>query len=97
MNDIAYTIDRLEEKAVSLKNAVSKLYPIIHSLSLFNPLSILITLRLVCLKKKYLEALKKYEEVILLKRDTYGEKSETVSCAFFTKFLFKIERKRVSK
>jgi len=49
MNDIAYTIDRLEEKAVSLKNA-----------------------------KKYLEALKKYEEVILLKRDTYGEKSETL-------------------
>ena len=30
-------------------------------------------------QKKYLEALKKYEEVILLKRDTYGERSETVS------------------
>jgi len=29
--------------------------------------------------KKYLEALKKYEEVILLKRDTYGEKSETLT------------------
>jgi hypothetical protein len=26
-----------------------------------------------------LEALKKYEEVILLKRDTYGDRSETVS------------------
>lgn len=37
--------------------------------------------RAVTLKrgKKYLEALKKYEEVILLKRDTYGERSETVS------------------
>ena len=30
-------------------------------------------------QKKYLEALKKYEEVILLKRDCYGERSETVS------------------
>ena len=30
-------------------------------------------------QKKYLDALKKYEEVILLKRDTYGERSETVS------------------
>ena len=30
-------------------------------------------------QKKYLEALKKYEEVILLKRDTYGDRSETVS------------------
>ena len=30
-------------------------------------------------KKKYLEALKKYEEVIQVKRETYGEKSETVS------------------
>ena len=33
----------------------------------------------ISVQKKYLEALKKYEEVILLKRDTYGEKSETVS------------------
>ena len=31
------------------------------------------------MQKKYLEALKKYEEVILLKRDTYGDRSETVS------------------
>ena len=30
-------------------------------------------------QKKYLEALKKYEEVILLKRDLYGDRSETVS------------------
>ena len=33
----------------------------------------------MCVQKKYLDALKKYEEVILLKRDTYGERSETVS------------------
>ena len=33
-------------------------------------------------EKKYLEALKKYEEVILLKRDTYGDRSETVSTIF---------------
>ena len=31
------------------------------------------------MQKKYLEALKKYEEVILLKRDSYGDRSETVS------------------
>ena len=39
-------------------------------------------------QKKYLEALKKYEEVILLKRDTYGDRSETVSTTFdpFIKF-----------
>jgi len=36
-------------------------------------------------QKKYLEALKKYEEVILLKRDTYGERSETVSALLFLK------------
>jgi len=29
-------------------------------------------------QKKYLDALKKFEEVILLKRDTYGERSETL-------------------
>ena len=40
----------------------------------------LASLLLLCVKqKKYLEALKKYEEVILLKRDTYGDRSETVS------------------
>ena len=29
-------------------------------------------------QKKYLEALKKYEEVILLKRDAFGDRSETL-------------------
>jgi len=29
-------------------------------------------------QKKYLESLKKYDEIILLKKDVYGEKSETV-------------------
>lgn len=39
-------------------------------------------------QKKYLEALKKYEEVILLKRDCYGDRSETVSItgSFFSIF-----------
>ena len=40
-------MEKLEEKAVSLKNA-----------------------------KKYLEALKKYEEVIQLKRDNFGDRDE---------------------
>jgi len=45
-------------------------------------------------QKKYLEALKKYEEVILLKRDCYGDRSETVSITgsfflyFLTRFFF---------
>ena len=42
------------------------------------------TLSFQCKQKKYLEALKKYEEVILLKRDTYGERSETVSLIAIT-------------
>lgn len=45
--DISDQINKLEDKAVSLKNA-----------------------------KKYLESLKKYEEVIQLKKDTYGDRNE---------------------
>jgi len=47
MNEIHQHIEKLEEKAISLKNA-----------------------------KKYLEALKKYEEVIQLKKDSFGERDE---------------------
>jgi len=47
MNDIHAHIEKLEEKAINLKNA-----------------------------KKYLEALKKYEEVILLKKDNFGDRDE---------------------
>ena len=47
MNEVHQQIDRLEEKAVSLKN-----------------------------QKKYLDALKKYEEVIQLKRENFGERDE---------------------
>lgn len=45
--DIQDQINKLEEKAVSLKN-----------------------------NKKYLESLKKYEEVIQLKRETLGDRNE---------------------
>lgn len=31
------------------------------------------------IQKKYLEALKKFEELILLKREVFGDRSETVS------------------
>ena len=48
MNDVQTHIDKLEERAVNLKNA-----------------------------KKYLEALKKYEEVIQLKKDNFGDRDES--------------------
>lgn len=47
MSDVQAHIDKLEEKAIGLKNA-----------------------------KKYLEALKKYEEVIQLKRENFGDRDE---------------------
>lgn len=47
MNDVQTQIDKLEEKAISLKNA-----------------------------KKYLESLKKYEEVIQLKKENFGDRDE---------------------
>lgn len=47
MNDVQTHIEKLEEKAVNLKNA-----------------------------KKYLEALKKYEEVIQLKKENFGDRDE---------------------
>ena len=46
--DISEQINKLEEKALNLKNA-----------------------------KKYLESLKKLEEVIQLKKETYGERNES--------------------
>lgn len=48
MNEVHANIDRLEEKAISLKNA-----------------------------KKYLDSLKKYEEVIQLKKDNFGDRDES--------------------
>lgn len=64
MSDLAYQIERMEERAILLKNQVTTMdYQ-----------------KLIIFQKKYLEALKKYEEVIQAKRDMYGEKSETVSC-----------------
>jgi len=47
MNDVQAQIDKLEERAISLKNA-----------------------------KKYLESLKKYEEVISLKKENFGDRDE---------------------
>ena len=47
MNDVQTHIDKLEEKAISLKNA-----------------------------KRYLESLKKYEEVIQLKKENFGDRDE---------------------
>ena len=47
MNDVQAQIDKLEERAISLKNA-----------------------------KKYLESLKKYEEVIQLKKENFGDRDE---------------------
>ena len=49
-----------------------------RAVQLKNQVSYLTTM-LTVMQKKYLEALKKYEEVIQIKRETYGEKSETVS------------------
>ena len=46
--DISEQINKLEEKALNLKNA-----------------------------KKYLESLKKLEEIIQLKKETYGERNES--------------------
>jgi len=40
------------------------------------------TTMLTIMQKKYLEALKKYEEIIQVKRETCGEKSESVSLFF---------------
>ena len=47
MNEVNANIERLEEKAISLKNG-----------------------------KKYLEALKRYEEVIALKKENFGDRDE---------------------
>ena len=47
MNEVHANIERLEEKAINLKNA-----------------------------KKYLDALKKYEEVIQLKKENFGDRDE---------------------
>lgn len=48
MSDVQQAMDRLEEKAISLKNA-----------------------------KKYLESLKRYEEVIQLKKENFGDRDES--------------------
>ena len=83
--DIASQIEDLEQRAIALKRQVSlglrKINQSIRHLLQPNKLNSDPSVFRFSLQKKYLEALKKYEEVILLKRDTYGDRSETVSLA----------------
>lgn len=63
MSDIKTQIVKLEEKAMALKEQVD----FIIKFRILNKI-----------QKKYLDALKKYDELILLKKEVYGDKSDTV-------------------
>lgn len=63
MSDLVDQINKLEQKAHALKDAVSK-----HLFSIFD----------FYIQRKYVDALKKFDELIVHQKELYGDKSESV-------------------
>ena len=71
MSDLVEQINRLEQKAHALKDAVSQTNIIIY-------LSFLFMFYFIYFQRKYVDALKKFDELIVHQKELYGDKSESV-------------------